>query len=474
MERSHLSGRGRRPPTLPRRPGLPPQLELADIQGNVLRGYTFPDAAYLGVELGDFEIGRRWLTGLIDEVTTAEPWNDRPPETTLNPALSYSGLEALGVREETLATFPDEFREGMAARADLLGDRGPSSPENWDPGLGDARTHVLLTVHAASAALLDERVATLREGIEATDGACGLVYEERAQELAGGQDHFGFYDGISQPVIEGSGVAPRPGDGLPDGDSWRALRAGEFILGYEDEDGGLPEAPVEPLGRNGTFAVYRKLHMDVALFRRYVAEAAEGYPGGEEMLAAKIVGRWRDGTPLALSPDRPDPDLVADPGRINNFRYGDDPSGLRCPIGAHVRRASPRDSYNFHGGLTSFRHRIIRRGRSYGPPLPEDVTEDDGEQRGLIFTCFNASIQRQFETIQALWVDDGDPFGLGDDKDFLIGNPEGDEGRMVVHGDPPYILARQPRFVTTRGGEYLFRPGINALRWIAAGAAAIG
>ena len=112
------------------------------------------------------------------------------------------------------------------------------------------------------------------------------------------------------------------------------------------------------------------------------------------------------------------------------------------------------------------RHRIIRRGRTYGPPLPEGVMEDDGQERGLVFVCFNASIWRQFETIQTLWIDDGDPFGLGPDKDFLIGEPDGD-GKMTIPGHPPFFLKPHPRFVTMRGGEYLYRPSISALRWMA-------
>ncbi len=283
------------------------------------------------------------------------------------------------------------------------------------------------------------------------------------------RDHFGFYDGIAQPAIEGSGVAPRPGDGQPDGrGGWRAVRTGEFLHGYEDEDGRLPEAPVAPFDRNGTFAVYRKLHMDVAAFRRFVNDVE--YPGGPEQLAAKLVGRWRDGTPLVRSPDQPEPALAADPAAINDFSYAADPDGLRCPIGAHIRRANPRDARGFFDGRLSNRHRIIRRGRTYGEPLAPGATEDDGVDRGLIFVCFNASIWRQFETIQALWIDDGDPFGLGPDKDFLIGEPHGTQGKMTIQGRPPFFIKPQPRFVTMRGGEYLYRPGMTGLRWLAAAA----
>src|SRR5262249_33925694 len=157
---------------------------------------------------------------------------------------------------------------------------------------------------------------------------------------------------------------------------------------------------------------------------------------------------WRDGTPLALSPDAPDPALADDPARINDFSFAGDDDGVRCPLGAHIRRANPRDAKGFFEGRLSNRHRIIRRGRSYGPPLPADATADDGQERGLVFVCFNTSIERQFETIQALWVDDGDPFGLGPDKDPLIGCPADGEGKITIQGRPPFFLRPQPRFVT--------------------------
>src|SRR6201999_3665926 len=161
-----------------------------------------------------------------------------------------------------------------------------------------------------------------------------------------------------------------------------------------------------------------------------------------------------DGTPLSLSPHGPAPAISHDPARINAFSYKDDPLGLRCPHGAHIRRATPRDSIGFFDGRLSNRHRIVRRGRAYGPPLAPGATEDDGVDRGLIFVCFQADIWRQFETIQALWIDDGDPFGLGRDKDFLVAEPNG--GKMIIQGDPPFFLKPQPRFVTLRGGDYLF------------------
>lgn len=428
------------------------EIDLADLQGDVLRGYTYPSVSYLFLKIVDPERMRALMRRMLAQVSTAEPWAGDPPPTALHAAFTYPGLVALELPEALLATFPDEFREGMAARAERLGDRGPSAPANWEPGLGTGDAHLLVTLYGVDEARLEQAREALR-GVGAA-GAIKIVHEQRAAALDEGRDHFGFADGIAQPAIKGSGVAPRPGDGLPDGrGGWRPVRTGEFLHGYEDEDGLLPAAPGEPFDRNGTFAVYRKLHMDVAAFRRFVA--GTDFPGGPDLLAAKLVGRWPDGTPL-----------VASRG-INDFSYAGDPDGVQCPLGAHIRRANPRDSPGFFDGRLSGRHRLIRRGRSYGPPLAPGAMEDDGADRGLIFVCFNASIWRQFETVQALWIDDGDPFGLGADKDFLVGEPHGSEGKMTIQGHPPFFIKPQPRFVTMRGGEYLFRPSMTGLRFLA-------
>jgi Dyp-type peroxidase family len=295
------------------------------------------------------------------------------------------------------------------------------------------------------------------------------VHEQEAALLEGEREHFGFRDGFAQPDIRDpvAGPNPRRGGGTARRlGRWRQIEPGEFVLGYHDEDGGFPDEPEEPLGRNGSYMVVRKLHQDVALFARALREATRGDADRERALAAKVVGRWPDGTPLARSPDRPMPDIFKRPDQINDFRYHHDPRGLDCPLGAHIRRANPRDAFGWQGRLTK-RQRIIRRGMPYGPRLA-DTRHDDGRERGLMFICYQASISRQFEVVQSLWCNDGEPFGLGVDRDFLLG-ADPPEGKMTVPGHPPVFLHPLRSFVTTRGGDYFFVPGLRALRALAAG-----
>ena len=451
--------------------------ELGDIQGNILRPYGFPAAVHLFVHVGDAEAGRRWLSERADVVTSAAEWgpsqSSKPP-TACNAALTYAGFEALGASRRLLDSFSAVFREGMAARASVLGDTGASAPDRWDGVLGSGAAHVLVALAGEDPAL-EAAANALRAGVAAS--GLEVVFEQRAHRLNASREHFGFADGFSQPTVKD--VAPTPGaDGVPSRSGrQQPLPLGEFIHGHVDLDGSLPPCPAPPLDRNGCYLVWRKLAQDVSGFRTFVRAQAGEHGMSEDLLAAKIVGRWRDGSPLALSPERPDADLAADLGRINRFDYRDDPDGMRCPLGAHVRRANPRNSTGLGAAMTA-RHRMIRRGMPYGAPLPEDGESDDGEsddddrddgrERGLIFAAFVADIERQFEFVQQRWCNDGDALQLGADRDPLVGRGPG-SGKMTVPGRPPRFITPLPEFVTTRGGEYLFVPGIRALRALAAG-----
>jgi len=444
-------------------------LDLPRIQGFVVRGYRLPFAGYLFLQIEDVTRAAAWIAEITEEVLTAAPW-ERKPDSGVNVAFSFAGLRALGLPDAGLAGFPEEFRQGMAARAKLLGDEGESAPENWENGFGTPAIHVLVMISAMSRDALEAHDRALRASIERA-GGLAIVYDQVGVALPGGVEHFGYADGFAQPSIEGSGVGELPGQGaVVDGGGWRPIRAGEFILGYPDEEGALPAAPPPAeLSTNGSYLVFRKLHQHTAAFRRQLAEAAAHYPGGEELLAAKIVGRWRDGTPIVLSPERPDVAIVEDERRNNAFSYSGDAAGLACPIGAHVRRANPRDSLPFAGKLVN-RHRLIRRGIPYGETLAPGA-EDDGRDRGVLFMCLQASVARQFEFVQSQWFNSGNAFALGADQDVMLGPQDAPPpNKMTVPGRPPSFLAPLSRVVSVKGGEYFFVPGINGLQYLAAAA----
>jgi Dyp-type peroxidase family len=226
------------------------------------------------------------------------------------------------------------------------------------------------------------------------------------------------------------------------------------------------------LANNGTFMVYRKLHQNVNTFRRYLEEKGAQYAGGKEKLASKFIGRWRDGTPVELSPDRPDPAIVKDKESNVNFTFGADKAGARCPIGAHIRRANPRDAFGFETRLIN-RRRVTRRGLPYGPYAPEDQPVDDHEERGVAFMVLNANLSRQFEFVQQQWIEYGNDSKLGNEKDLLMGNRD-NGGRFMVQGDesptnPPFMCGGIPNFVELRGGDYFFVPSMTALKMMSTG-----
>jgi Dyp-type peroxidase family len=439
-------------------------IDVADLQGGIVRGYgqRFGFARHLFARITDPVTARMFLAAMADPVTTEEEWAGHP-RTTLNVALSFRALQKLGLPTAILDRFPDEFRAGMAARADRLGDE----PAGWDDDLRDLE--VLLVVHAQSERDLAEEGEGWERALHRGDHGLRLAHVQEAGLLGAQREHFGFTDGFSQPAIEGVAREDVRGQGIPYKRPpwplvpvrWRAVKPGEFVLGYEDEDRGLAPAPPPPFDRNATFMVWRKLHQDVAGFRAQLADQARRLGLDEELVAAKLVGRWRDGSPLALRPDAPDPALGDDKARANDFRYGDDPGGLRCPRGAHVRRTNPRDALGWQGRLTA-RHRILRRGMPYGAPLPEGAA-DDGADRGLLFVCMQASIARQFEIVQSQWCNDGNAFGLGPQADPITG-PAGAEVAHMIEGAPPLVVSPLRSCVACRGGEYLFVPSIAALR----------
>jgi Dyp-type peroxidase family len=284
------------------------------------------------------------------------------------------------------------------------------------------------------------------------------------------------------------------------------VKTGEIILGYPNEYGKLTERPLvaasadpgallqdaagpseagmRDLGLNGTYLVFRQLAQDVRGFWKFLEAATRDEPGGSTRearvrLASKMVGRWPSGAPLALTPEVDRPELRAN----NDFLYyAADPRGVRCPLGAHIRRTNPRDSLSPQPGTprstaVNKRHQILRRGRSYGAPVdpsmePDALLSGGGSgPRGLHFICVNANISRQFELVQQTWVNNPKFNGLYEDLDPLIGSRGGGpvgSACFTVPADPLRQRVRGlPTFVTVRGGGYFFLPSLRALRYIA-------
>jgi Dyp-type peroxidase family len=432
-----------------------PVLELDDIQSGVLRPRPSPYAAtYVIVRIDDVRAGRELVRRLAEVVTSAAGAETSARDAWASVALTYQGLKALAVPAASLGSFAWEFQQGMVARARALGDTGESAPEHWEAPFGTPDIHLVLTGVAPDEARLEAAVARGREAIADIAGVTP-IWRQDCRAQADEREPFGYRDGISHPAIEGSGAPPSNPLEPP-------LEAGELVLGYRDEMGGFPPAPTpDVLGRNGSYIVFRKLHQRVAAFRQYLRANASG-PEDEELLAAKVMGRWRSGAPLALSPERDDPVLGADPARSNAFLYReDDATGYKTPIGSHARRANPRDAA-VAGSVRL--HRMVRRGTRYGPPLPEGVLDDDGADRGLMFAFVGAHLKRQFEFVQSEWLGGGEFLGLGDAQDPVAGAG----GDFAIPRRPiPRRLKGLPQFVVTRGGEYAFMPGLRALRWLA-------
>jgi Dyp-type peroxidase family len=440
----------------------PPQtvsLELDDIQSGVLHPRPSPYVGtYLLLRIDDPRAGRELARRLQPVVGAGQSAADPAPDAWVTVAVTYQGLKALGVPQASLDSFAPEFRQGMAARAAELGDVGESSPANWEKPLGTPDVHVALAALSPNAARLAAVVERARRAHEQLPGV-EVIWRQNCYQLPTGRTSFGFKDGIGQPAVEGSGI---PGSNPKE----RPIKAGEFILGYPDETGSLPPMPTPGvLGRNGSYIVFRKLHTRVAAYRQYLRERAASREE-EARLGAKMVGRWQSGAPLALSPDEDDPQLGADPGRNNDFGYGDDLRGLKCPAGAHARRANPRDALDHEGSVNTRLHRMIRRGTSYGPMLPDGVLEDDGADRGIIFVFVGAHLKRQFEFVKTQWINDGIFIGTPAEKDPLAGPNDGSGTFTIPQRPIRRRLQGLPPFVVTRGGEYCFVPGLRALRWI--------
>jgi deferrochelatase/peroxidase EfeB len=447
-------------------------VELAEVQGFILRGYAMPVGRCLGLSVRTPADAREFLATLVDKdsnvfsafdvpsVTTARPWSVKP-DYCVNLGLTFPGLAALGVPPSSQVTFPPEYREGAVQRAASVGDVGVSAPDHWLAWLVDPELHLLVTVFAQSSDVLEMVTKQLEQ---AWSGGCVELGRHDGAALPGNVAHFGYRDGYSQPTIEGVPLA-----GLPDHLPQAPL--GEFLLGYPSQFDRFTYPVPEPpeLGVNGSFAALRVLEQDVDAFAEFLSQQALATGMSEELIAAKLCGRWRNGTPLVLSPHTDTPDPPIPPEALNAFdyvgEYGDE-RGYRCPIGSHIRRMNPRGARIAGNG--GHLHRIIRRGLPYGPPY-DPAHPRDGHARGLLGLFIGVSLCDQFEFLMAEWANDGTfAAGLGRTKDPVIGSHTDGAGSFSIpQPEGAVVLHGLSSFVTTRGGAYCFLPSISGIRYLA-------
>ncbi len=460
----------------------PPAIDLADVQANIVRGFSARFARHFALAVPDAVRGNQFLRAILPDapgsgprVSTAALWNEKPAYC-LNIGVTFAGVGALGVPPSVAALFPPRFQLGPTQPADVatgMGDRGASAPEHWVVG-GPATpaVHLLLSLytHAHEMKVLDDYSAQLRAIITA-HGLTELSHFDAAA-LPEGRVHFGYRDGIAQPRIEGV-----PGKSLPD--MQPASRAGEFLLGRDYVNqydgnflGDLPNA----LGDNGSYGVFRMLEQDVPAFEAFIRRAGERFNLDPELVAAKLMGRWRSGVPLVLSPETPHPVPPMPHGAINDFDYApsaahpayfDDQVGTRCPVGAHARRLNPRSSRVMG---QPYSRRIIRRAMPYGPEYKHGH-DDPAVKRGLVgyFVC--GDIEMQYEFLSTTWANlDIAMSGIRGTRDPIIGWQPDDGGKFTIRTNDtrdPISISDLPRLITTCGSLYCFLPGIGGLRFLA-------
>lgn len=445
------------------------RVDLGQVQGFIVSPYRRLTSCHLIFRFGDGASARAFLGELAPRVSMADVDQDTAPDPLLSVGFTYEGLTALGVDPALLVKFDAVFKRGPRAVKMALGDvsGSRSDPVNWWEGqFATEDVHCVVHLYAQSDDAVQNATEAVRELArenaltELTPRRDGTILQGRWYSIR--KLHFGYTDGLSHPNICWD-------DGAHSAAGMVNFR--NFLLGYSTDE--YPSAPAcgpaADLARDGSYGVFRWVYQDVAAFNLFLS--TEGPPlfpelspaDAEELLAAKIMGRWRDGTPLVLSPERPDPELAAS----NDFGYAtQDPDGLRCPFSAHIRVMNPRDT-PLDPIVVDGVPRVLRRGMPYGPPLRGTV--DDGVDRGLVGTFLCADIRKQVYTLTS-WIMRNDFSPVYNDnrrvQDPLLGN------RAMPGASPDFIVPRPggsstiknlPDFVHTKGTAFLFYPGKAAL-----------
>jgi len=477
-------------------------LDLGDIQGFILRGYRMPMVRHFLLTVGVPAEARKALGRLVSgdesdapQITTAEDWHvgfapgpgDNPadvprrkPDYCLNVGITWPGMIALEIKDRVpTISFKSfgAFIAGAAERAALVGDTGPSAPENWLGAFKSGVDHVMVTLHALSPGAMksySERLSVLFAAggaFHETWRIDGIAWTEMqdGKPTFCSKVPFGYTDGISMTTIRGGPERYTP-------DRQQPCEPWLFVLQDEAENYFVPE-PRE-LGLNGSFAVFKMIETDVVGFENHLQSNKDKID--PELHAAKICGRWRNGVPLALSPETDNPAGGIPPEQMNNYEYvnpdgSGDPKGLRCPVGAHMRRINPRGqpvTGQGEPGGSNNTHRLSRRGMPYGPNY-DPKQPYDGIERGLLGYFINSSIENQYEFVLGHWVNDSEFAGAvrldPKSKDPMIGTQDPAESIFVIpqgNGAPPITITGFSSFIKTKAAAYCFLPSITAIKFI--------
>ncbi len=470
-------------------------LELSEIQAYLLSDYKeMGYSKYYLMQVKDAAATKSFLAAIAHGITHAEA---TITNTCLNIGFTSNGLKQLGYNETNMHSFSREFREGMvtAHRQRLLGNFESSDPSNWQwGGPANDRIDLILMVFGKDEATAESFYSELEQKFES---ALSVVHTLDGKAMPNNREHFGFRDGISQPVIKGSG--------LPASGNNNDIEPGEFVLGYKNEYSVYPDTALlkiaqgkpellednpegradeqtkvkyKDVGQNGTYFVLMQLQQNVDGFWEFMkkqsAETDEKKRNEEATaLAAKMMGRWPGGAPLVKYDKDPGVEVADD-----NFNYlKEDSLGNKCPFGAHIRRMNPRDVFEESPQKVSLsltrRHRIMRRVRSYGEDfIGSAENHKPGGEVGLLFGCFNANISKQFEFLQYTWGNSPKFKRLYADPDPLIGVREDPENKLgqiftIPQATTNRVITGMQSFVKVKGGAYFFFPSITAIKFLA-------
>jgi Dyp-type peroxidase family len=455
-------------------------------------GLPVADALFLALEPN---AGGTWLTTLEKELDISDANDEKGTRRSATAiAFTRSGLQAMGLDAATLETFSVPFQEGMHQpdRQRRLGDLpgAPTVIEGGPKWSGNSINAVLL-LYAREEAELDARVSPLVERLR----QCGVpvVHRRRLSLMRDkkniAREHFGFADGLSQPVLFGEHIRSPAGSAAEAQKRWHGIEAGEVLLGHRNAHEEMAPSPMvadsasplakdhlstdgvpegfRNLGLHGSYLVIRELYQDVAAFWNSMEDAARTLGEGTtaDWVAERVVGRTQDGALLRPAGTPPLPNGVEG----NDVGFAElDVHGFGCPLGSHVRRGNPRDSLPSRDGpgedllSAANAHRLLRRGRKFGPEI-QDRCKDDGQTRGLLFMCLNSDIARHFEFVQQTWMLNQSFATLENETDPLMGP----KGRFTIPAEPLRRCPVVETFVRLAGGEYFFLPSLPALKYLA-------